>query len=117
MGGTVSLEDEAAARGIRPPTPATLRRYGITRGDWLDIIARQGWVCPVCLKGSGSTRWNVDHEHVPGWSKRPPEERKRYVRGVLCVYCNFRRVNSRMPADEARRIADYLAAYEIRRDG
>ena len=21
--------------------------------------------------------WNTDHEHVPGWAKMPPEERKR----------------------------------------
>jgi hypothetical protein len=39
------------------------------------------------------------------------------VRGILCYYCNHRRVNSRMESDEAQRIADYFKAYEERRDG
>lgn len=117
MGEPMSLLDEAAARGIRPPTAATLRRYGLTALDWLALLAGQGWKCPVCLKGSASTLWNTDHDHVPTWKHKPAEERKRYVRGVLCAYCNRRRVNSRMPAAEAARIAAYLAAYEARRDG
>ncbi len=45
----------------------------------------------------------------------PPDDRKRYVRGLLCVYCNFRVVPSRMTAAEAYRMTDYLAAYEDRR--
>lgn len=109
-------EREAARRGIRPPGPATLRRYGITAEEWLTLLAAQGWRCPICLKTGAAVRWNTDHDHVPGWAKRPAEERKRYVRGVLCAYCNHRRVNSRMPAAEAQRIADYLAAYEARRN-
>jgi hypothetical protein len=111
-----ALEREASRRGIRPPTPATLRRYGITAIEWLKLLMGQGWRCAVCHKTGGAVKWNTDHDHVPGWAKRPPEERKRYVRGVLCAYCNHRRVNSRMSAEEAQRIADYLAAYEARRD-
>lgn len=110
-----SLEEEAARRGIRPPALSTLRRYGITRDAWLALLAGQGWKCAVCLKTGPTVKWNTDHDHVPMWAKRPPEERARYVRGVLCVFCNFRRVNSRMPAAEARRIAEYLEAYEERR--
>lgn len=112
----MNLADEAETHGVTPPSPATLRRYGLTADDWLRLLQGQMWRCPICLKGGSRVKWNTDHDHVPGWSKRPPEERKRYVRGVLCNYCNHRRVNSRMPADEARRIADYLAAYENRRD-
>lgn len=109
------LEFTAARHGIKPPGAATLRRYGLTALEWLGLLAAQGWRCPICLKRSGVT-WNTDHDHVPGWKSKTPEERRRYVRGVLCAYCNHRRVNSRMPAVEARRIADYLAAYEARRD-
>lgn len=110
------LSEAAEARGIKPPSPATLRRYGLTVDDWLQLLAGQGWQCPVCLKRGATVRWNTDHDHVPGWAKRPAEERRRYVRGILCAYCNHRRVNSRMPAAEARRIAEYLEAYEERRD-
>lgn len=110
------LEKEARRRGIRPPAPATLRRYGLTALDWLALLSGQGWRCPVCRKTGAAVKWNTDHDHVPGWAKRTPEERRRYVRGVLCAFCNHRRVNSRMSAAEAARIADYLAAYEARRD-
>lgn len=109
------LEAEASKRGIRPPASSTLRRYGLDREEWLRLLANQGWRCPVCHKTGTAVKWNTDHDHVPGWKNRPPEERKKFVRGVLCVYCNFRRVKSRMPAAEAQRIADYLRAYEERR--
>lgn len=110
-----TLIDQARRRGIKPPSPATLRRYGLNAVEWLALLAAQGWRCPVCTKARG-VRWNTDHDHVPGWAKLPAAERKRYVRGVLCAYCNYRRVNSRMSAAEAARIASYLAAYEARRD-
>lgn len=107
------LQREAARLGIVPPGAATLRRYGMTVDEWLGLLEAQGWKCPICHKTRA--KWNTDHDHVPGWKNLPPEERKRYVRGVLCAYCNHRRVNSRMSALEAQRIADYLAAYEARR--
>lgn len=110
-----ALERQAARLGIKPPGVATLRRYGVTAAEWLGLLAAQGWRCPICHKRAG-VRWNTDHDHIHGWKTRPPEERRRYVRGVLCAYCNHRRVNSRMGAAEAARIAAYLAAYEARRD-
>ena len=111
-----ALEREARRRGIKAPAPATLRRYGLSADEWLALLAGQGWRCPICHKSGASVTWNTDHDHVPRWRYMTPEERKRYVRGVLCAYDNHRRVNSRMSAAEARRIADYLAAYEARRD-
>lgn len=108
------LAREAERRGVTPPLPATLRRYGLEVGEWLALLAGQRWRCPICHRTRA--RWNTDHDHVPGWKRLPAEERKRYVRGVLCAYCNHRRVNSRMTSAEAGRIARYLAAYERRRD-
>lgn len=110
-----ALEKEAARRGIKPPSPVTLRRYGLTAAAWLGLLRAQGWRCPICRKSGAAVRWNTDHDHVPGWRYMEPKERRRYVRGVLCAYCNHRRVNSRMSAREALAIADYLAAYEARR--
>jgi len=110
------VDPPASPHGITPPTAATLRKYGLTAEEWLALLEGQGWRCPVCRRPARTLRLNIDHDHVPMWAKLQPEDRKRYVRGVLCTYCNFRRVNSRMPADEAARIAAYLAAYEARRD-
>jgi len=118
----VNLTLEAFQHGITPPASRTLATYGLTQDDWIGLLKAQGWVCPICQQGNDRPKtgkqalWNTDHEHVPGWAKMPPEERKRYVRGVLCYYCNHRRVNSRMASDEAQRIADYFRAYEARRD-
>lgn len=110
----MTLREQAEKLGIKIPGPATLAKYGIDEEEWLNLLAIQGWVCPICTRRKVS--WNTDHEHVPGWKHLPPQERKRYVRGVLCIHCNFRMVHSRLPADTAQRITNYLRAYEARRD-
>ena len=114
MGVVTDLKAQAARLGIKAPTAPTLKRYGLTEEEWLGLLADQGWKCPICLRRAAT--WNTDHHHEAGWRHMPPEQRRRYVRGVLCAYCNHRVVHSRMPADVAQRIADYIAAYERRRD-
>lgn len=109
-----SLKAEAKKRGVVPPLATTLERYGLTQLEWIALLKAQDWKCPICLRRDA--KWNTDHDHVPKWKTMAAEQRKRYVRGVLCWYCNHRRVNSRMSPDEAQRIADYLRAYEERRD-
>lgn len=109
------LEAMAERLGIAPPAVSTLRRYGLTRADWLGMLAAQNWQCPICERRVAL--WNVDHEHVPGWKRMPAIERRRFVRGVLCARCNWKLVGSNLPADTADRIAAYLRAYERRRDG
>ena len=116
----VSLTMEAFQRGITPPAAQTLKTYGMSADEWIALLKAQDWKCPICMQGNDRPKtgkqalWNTDHEHVPGWAKMPPERRKTYVRGVLCHYCNHRRVNSRMESAEAQRIADYIRAYEQR---
>ncbi len=110
----MTLREQAERLGIKPPTKATLRKYGIDETEWLNFLAMQDWVCAICKKRHYS--WNIDHEHVPGWKKMLPERRKRYVRGVLCIHCNWRVIHSNLPAWMARNMADYLEAYEARRD-
>lgn len=108
------LTMEAFRRGVTPPAQRTLDTYGITQDEWIALLAAQDWKCPVCL--GSDKKWNTDHEHVPKWKDMPPEERKKYVRGVLCFYCNHKRVHSRMTSEMQQRITDYIRAYEARRD-
>lgn len=108
------LESESLTRGITPPSNKTLAKYGITRIEWLKLMEAQGWKCAVCLKTRAT--WNTDHEHVPGWAKRPPEERALYVRGILCWWCNRHIVPSNSGSEEAHRVYRYIAEYESRRD-
>ena len=111
-----SLERQAERRGVAPPSAATLRKYGLTRDDWIALLKAQGWRCPICLRHSPALKWVVDHHHVPMWSSLTPEQRKRHVRGILDSWCNHRRVHSEMGAAEAQRMADYFKAHETRRD-
>jgi hypothetical protein len=106
---------EVAERlGVRAPTLPTLRKYGLSERDWLELLAAQGWACGVCFR---RTRGFVtDHEHVPAWKRQAPSERKRFVRGILCPYDNYRVVPSRMDSAEAQRMATYLKRYEEARD-
>lgn len=120
-GDRMSLAMEAFHRGITPPSAQTLRTYGLSSDDWIGMLKAQGWICPICLQGNARektgkpTVWNTDHEHVPGWAKLPPEERKLHVRGVLCHHCNHRKVSNHRDPDEVQRIADYLKAHRDRR--
>lgn len=113
LGSSMNWCEEAHKRGVRIPTEATVRRYGLTQTEWCILLARQGWRCPVCLKSKAT--WNTDHEHVAGWARMKPEVRKTFVRGVLCWHCNHKKVHSTMQSDEVERIAAYLSSYESRR--
>lgn len=108
------LHKQASRLGIKPPGASTLRRYGLTADEWLAFLRDQGWKCAVCMRRT--PRWATDHEHVPGWAKKPPHERAKYVRGVLCIHCNWKLVHSSIKASTVENIARYLRAYEARRD-
>ena len=108
------LEALAEENGVeRIPIQKTLNRYGITRRDWLYLLHIQGWKCGCCRKPR--QLWNIDHEHVPRWSRLPPEERRKYVRGILCWRCNKTVVGSRLSAADGKAIYQYLKAYELRK--
>lgn len=96
-----------------PPQPPTLRKYGLTAETWLAIVKRQSGICPVCERDLVGLTLHIDHEHVRGWKKMTPEERRPYVRGVLCAHCNLRFVPTRLDAARALRVAKYLKRYEL----
>lgn len=99
----------------RIPRQSTLNIYGLTEYEWLHLLNAQGWVCGCCGKGRGGAPWNTDHHHVKGWKKLPKEEKKKYVRGILCWRCNKIVVGSRLTAAESGRITAYLRKYEARK--
>jgi hypothetical protein len=113
---STELTLEAFRHGVTPPAPATLARYGLTSEEWLELLAAQDWQCPICERPAGELKLNTDHEHVRGFDKLKPSEKKQYTRGVLCAHCNFRKVHSTNDGVTSQRIADYVKAYERRRD-
>lgn len=57
------------------------RTYGITEAQYDAILKYQGGVCGVCDKPPGNRRLEVDHDHTTG-----------LIRGLLCWYCNKKRI-------------------------
>ena len=99
----------------RTPKKATLRRYGMTAREWRAMLKAQGGVCAVCRTVPKSGRLCTDHEHVKGWKRMPPEERKKWVRGILCFFCNHYYMGRCITVAKARNVLWYLRAFESRR--
>ena len=98
---------------VREPKPKTLARYGLTLEAWRAILDRQGGVCAVCRRVPTSGRLCVDHEHVKGWKKKPPEERAKAVRGLLCFFCNHYYVGRAITVAKSRNVTAYLERYAL----
>jgi hypothetical protein len=102
-------------RGMTPqPNPTTTDKYGLSFEEWLANGTAQGCACGVCRQVK---RLVIDHKHVVGWAKMPPEERKRYVRGLLCVGCNWKMVPRGMTLAKAEGLVEYLKDFERRFNG
>ncbi|MGI0013634.1 MAG: endonuclease domain-containing protein [Nitrososphaera sp.] len=91
-----------------------MKRYGLSRKEWVRLARAQSNVCGVCDRLPASERLVVDHEHRVGWAKLPAAERKMYVRGLCCQYCNHY-VVGRLTLDKAKRVVKFLEAYERRK--
>ncbi len=102
-----------SGRSLKPPSKATLRRYGLDEADWF-VLVPEGGVCPICVRPPRDGKTVIDHEHVPRWKYKPPSERKKYVRGLLCSWCNFRLLRKGLTLERAKRIVAYLTAYHER---
>lgn len=99
---------------LQEPKLNTLKKYGLTIEDWRSIAKAQGHVCFVCKKLTSTGRLCIDHEHVRGWKKMPPGQRKLYVRGLLCWVCNHFYVGKGITIDKAKNVVLYLSEYEGR---
>lgn len=102
---------------IRTPSAKTLAKYGLTEAEYRDFVDRQKGVCPVCELEPSTGRLCIDHLHIKGWKKMPPESRKLYVRGLLCFWCNSRHLGRGVTAQKLRNGAEYLDAFEGRLRG
>lgn len=97
---------------IKEPRPATLKKYGLSLNDWKNILAEQGYLCPVCKRVLQSPV--IDHLHIRNWKKMVLEKRKKYIRGIPCNYCNRRRLARGMNLEIAKNIVTYLTDFEKR---
>jgi hypothetical protein len=99
---------------VQTPSKATLKKYGLSEPEWKVILERQNGVCFVCQKEPTKGRLCIDHEHVKGWKKMPPENRKRFVRGLLCWVCNHYYLGRGININKAKNVVKYLEEYNGR---
>lgn len=59
------------------------KTYGLKWDEYQEMISRGCYIC-----GTHEGRLCVDHVHIRGYSKMLPEERRKYVRGILCFIDN-----------------------------
>jgi hypothetical protein len=95
---------------VKPQSDGTLEKYGLTRDDLRRMWVKQRGRCAVCKRNK--VQLLIDHEHVRGWKRMEPSERKKYVRGLLCRHCNHRIVHRYAKIPLLRQAILYLEAYQ-----
>lgn len=67
------------ALGKKYERARNLRRYGLTKDAYTELLEKQGYNCAICEKPNLNSRdFHVDHCHKSG-----------VVRGILCHHCNL----------------------------
>ena len=66
------------------------RMYGLTPEDVAHMWEKQAGRCPLCFVPLETKVWVIEHEHVKGFKKMPPEQKAQYFRGLLDGWCNHR---------------------------
>jgi hypothetical protein len=94
------------------PSPATLKKYGLSKEEWQALYDKYQGACHVCRIVPSTGRLNIEHEHVRGWKKMKPEDRKKYVRGLACYICNHRILTRGVTIEKLQNAVDYLKQYE-----
>lgn len=79
---------------------ARLRRvYGISLVQYDEMLLQQGGGCAICDKTPEEEGKSlaVDHNHKTG-----------EIRGILCAYCNHRRIGRHTDWEVVSKMAEYL---------
>ncbi len=90
-------------------------KYGLSLEEYDSLLESTNKSCWMCGRKEG--RLCIDHVHVPGYKKMPAEEKKKYVRSILCFLCNTslhgieKRKNARFYLD---RINAYFTIFPIK---
>jgi len=85
------------------------RTYGITILDFYALTQVYDGRCWRCKRPPKPRKTLcVDHQHVKNYKKLPPEQKKKYVRGLLDWFCNKYRIGGITDPKEFDVSAEYL---------
>ena len=96
------------------PSQVTLKKYGLSVVDWVELYTRKNGCCHVCGRSFHGIRANIDHEHVRGWKQMTPAQRKQHIRGLLCYTCNKFMMMRGITSDKLLRGYQYMRGWEVR---
>ena len=99
---------------VKQPSKQTLQKYGLPLDEWRVLLEKQNGVCYICQKVPKTERLCIDHFHIKGFKKMKPEQKKLYVRGLLCNYCNLRVASKAINLEKAIRLVAYLTAFDTK---
>lgn len=99
---------------VKQPSNPTLKKYGLSVAEWRVLLEKQNGVCFICQKIPKTERLCIDHFHIRGFKKMKPEQKKIYVRGLLCNYCNLRIASKAINLEKAIRLVEYLQAFDTK---
>jgi hypothetical protein len=94
------------------PSKKTLDKYGLSEEEWEVIFHSQGDKCPICGNESKTGRYVTDHFHIKGWRNMPPEQRKLYVRGITCWWCNKQIIGRGVTVQKLQNAIDYILEFD-----
>ena len=104
---------EDSERRARARASYLWRTYGLKPGEF-ELMAADG--CQACgAEPKPGRSLHVDHEHVRGYKRMTPDERRKYVRGVLCWACNSV-LRARVTVARLHALAEYLARYLAKKE-
>lgn len=100
---------------MRIPLPKTLVKYGLTPELWIELYEKQGGKCAICGLEPTTGRLVVDHQHgIRNYKDLPADEKRKYIRGLLCWSCNHLVVGRGVTLKRLKRAVTYLTNYETK---
>lgn len=96
----------------RTASEKTLKKFGLSQDEWQALYYKFDGKCHICKRSLEGKHANVDHEHVRGWKKMPPNKRKQFVRGLACFQCNRLLLQKSVTIKKLKAATAYLEEYE-----
>ncbi len=91
-------------------------KFGISLEEFDVLFLQQQSKCKACKSTEHNGRnWSVDHEHIEGYADLPSNDKKKYIRGILCHPCNAGLGLFKNSIEKLESAIQYLKDYQARK--